>query len=74
MYGLQKLGPTTSALYSNFLPVTTTFFGAIFLKESITLLQVIGGIVVVASAFIVIKEKGKLDAEADERLDEQTLK
>lgn len=74
VYGLQKLGPTTSALYSDFLPVTTTFFGAIFLKESITLLQVIGGIVVVASAFVVIKEKGKLDAGADERLDEQTLK
>ena len=61
VYGLQKLGPTTSALYSDFLPVTTTFFGAIFLKESITILQVIGGIIVVASAFVVIREKDRLD-------------
>ena len=60
-YGLLKLGPTTAALYSDFLPVTTTFFGAIFLKESITILQVIGGIVVIAAAFVAIKEKGKLD-------------
>ena len=65
VYGLKKLGPTTSALYSDFLPVTSTFFGAIFLHESITILQVIGGIIVIASAFVVIKEKGKLD---DERL------
>ncbi len=61
VYGLQKLGPTTSALYSDFLPVTTTFFGAIFLKESITILQVIGGIIVVASAFVVIREKDRLE-------------
>lgn len=60
-FGLLRLGPTTAALYSDFLPVTTTFFGAIFLKESITVLQIIGGIVVIAAAFVAIKEKGKLD-------------
>ena len=60
-YGLLNLGPTTAALYSDFLPVTTTFFGAIFLKESITLLQVFGGVIVIAAAFVAIKEKGKLD-------------
>jgi len=63
VYGIKKLGPTTSALYSDFLPVTSTFFGALFLHESITILQVIGGILVIASAFVVIKEKGKLDEE-----------
>ena len=61
VYGLQKLGPTTSALYSDFMPVSTTFFGAVLLHESITWLQVIGGIIVVAAGFVVIREKGRLD-------------
>lgn len=63
VYGLKKLGPTISALYSDFLPVSTTFFGAVLLHESITWLQVIGGIIVVAAGFVVIREKGKLDEE-----------
>lgn len=58
---LQKLGPTTSAVYSDFMPVTATIFGAILLGESITLVQLIGGLIVISAGFIVIKEKGKLD-------------
>ena len=61
VYGLQKLGPTTSALYSDLMPVSTTFFGAVILHESITWLQVVGGIIVVAAGFVVIREKGRLD-------------
>ena len=61
VYGLQKLGPTASALYSDFMPVTSTFFGAVLLGESITWLQVLGGILVVASGFVVIREKGRLE-------------
>ena len=63
VYGLQKLGPTTSALYSDFMPVSAAFFGAIMLGETITILQVIGGIIVVVAAFFVIREKGRLDEE-----------
>ena len=63
VYSLKKLGPTISALYSDFLPVSTTFFGAVLLHESITWLQVVGGIVVVTAGFVVIREKGKLDEE-----------
>lgn len=63
IFSIEILGPTTTALYSNFLPVTTIFFGAIFLHESITLLQIIGGIIVIVSGFVVIKEKGRLDEE-----------
>ena len=62
--GLHVVGPTTSALFSNFLPITSTFFGWALLGESITILQLIGGIIVIASACIVIKEKGRLDGEA----------
>jgi len=71
VYGLQKLGPTTNAVYSNFLPVTTAIFGVIFLGEMITWLQGIGGAIVIVAGFFVIKEKGRLDqlresAKADE--------
>ena len=63
VYGLQKLGPTTSALYSDFMPVSTAFFGAVILHESITWLQIIGGVIVVIAGFFVIREKGRLDEQ-----------
>lgn len=58
---LHVLGPTSTALFSNFLPVTSTFFGWIILHESISGLQIAGGVVVIAAACIVIKEKGKME-------------
>ena len=70
IYGLKKLGPTTNAVYSNFLPVTSAFFGAIFLGETISLLQIIGGIIVIAAGFVVIKEKGRID-EGEAQIDEE---
>lgn len=61
--GLNVVGPTVCALFSNFLPISSTFFGWILLGESLTALQVVGGIIVVASAWVVIREKGKLDEQ-----------
>ncbi len=61
VYGLKKLGPTTSALFSDFMPVSTAIFGWIFLNESLSPLQIIGGVIVIAAGFAVIKEKGRLD-------------
>ena len=58
---LHVLGPTSTALFSNFLPITSTFFGWILLSESISGLQVAGGIVVISAAYIVIREKGKME-------------
>ena len=58
---LKVLGPTISAMFSNFLPVTATFFGWMFLGESIGIPQFIGGAVVIASSCVVIKEKGRLE-------------
>ena len=62
VYGLKNLGPTTSALYSDFLPVSTSVFGWIFLKESLSPLQMLGGAVVIAAGYAVIKEKGRLES------------
>ena len=58
---LHILGPTVTAIFSNFLPVTTTLFGWMFLKETISPAQMIGGITVIAAGYIVIKEKGRVE-------------
>lgn len=59
--GLKVVGPTVCALFSNFLPISSAFFGWVLLGESLTILQIAGGIIVIASACVVIREKGKLD-------------
>jgi drug/metabolite transporter (DMT)-like permease len=41
------------------MPVTTTFFGWLILKETILPLQMVGGVIVVLAGYIVIKEKDK---------------
>ena len=48
-------------MFSNFLPITSTFFGWAFLGEMITGVQILGGVMVVVSACVVIKEKGRMD-------------
>jgi len=69
--GLKALGPTISAMFSNFLPVTATFFGWLFLKESLSPMQVAGGIIVILSSCIVIREKGKLDELSDKEKNDE---
>lgn len=64
---LHIIGVTPSAMFSNLLAVTSTFFGWIVFKEWITSLQLIGGIIIIASAALVIREKEKTDSE-EERL------
>ncbi len=65
--GLKVLGPTISAIFSNFLPVTATFFGWMFLGEAIGIMQFLGGAIVIASSCIVIVEKGKMEEQLDGR-------
>ncbi len=59
--GIQKLGPTVSGVYSNFLPVTTAIFGVIMLGQGLGILQCIGGIIVIVSGCVVIREKDRLE-------------
>ena len=66
VYALGILGPTTNSVYSNFLPITAGFFGWVFLGEMISPLQLVGGVVVITTGYIVIKEKGKLEEEYNE--------
>ena len=58
---LHILGPTTTTLFANFLPVTTTIFGWLILNETISPVQLVGGIIVILAGYIVIKEKGKAE-------------
>jgi len=58
---LYALGPTTVSVYANFMPITATFFGWILLNEMITGTQMIGGVIVVAAGYFVIREKGRLE-------------
>jgi drug/metabolite transporter (DMT)-like permease len=55
------IGVTPSALFSNMLPITSAFFGWLFLKETITGTQIIGGILVIAAGSMVIWLKGRYD-------------
>jgi drug/metabolite transporter (DMT)-like permease len=64
---LHVLGPTVTAIFSNFLPVTTTIFGWLVLKELILPAQMAGGILVIAAGCLVIREKGRLEELPDER-------
>lgn len=63
--GLKVLGPTISAMFSNFLPVTATFFGWVFLGETIGIMQFAGGAIVIASSCLVIVEKGKTEGQSN---------
>lgn len=58
---LGVLGPTSTALFSNFLPITATICGWIFLGETIGGLQLLGGAIVIGAGCYVLREKGKLD-------------
>jgi drug/metabolite transporter (DMT)-like permease len=58
---IHVIGPTPCSVYSNMLPVATTIFGWILLGEHIGPVQIAGGIIVMASGFVVIWQKGKLD-------------
>jgi drug/metabolite transporter (DMT)-like permease len=49
-------------MFSNFLPITSAFFGWVLLGEALTGMQMLGGIIVVAAACIVIREKGRIDS------------
>jgi drug/metabolite transporter (DMT)-like permease len=58
---LYTLGPTTVSVYANFMPITATFFGWVLLSETITGMQMFGGVIVIAAGYFVIREKGRLE-------------
>ena len=63
---LNVLGPTVTAIFSNFLPVTTTLFGWLMLRETISIFQMAGGAMVIAAGYLVIREKGRLEESSND--------
>lgn len=61
---LRNLGPTPFGIFSNFLPITSSFFAWVCLGQSMTLLQMAGCAIVIAFSCLVIVEVGKRDAAA----------
>lgn len=61
--GVKYLGSTISSLFSNFLPVTSTFFGWLILGQSLGVMQIAGGLIVIVSACYVIIEKSRLQKQ-----------
>jgi drug/metabolite transporter (DMT)-like permease len=50
--GLQRTGPSTAAILSTFEPVVTTALAALILSESLTMLQLAGGALVITSVAV----------------------
>jgi len=63
---LHIIGPTATSLFSNFMPISTTALGWFFLNETISFIQITGGIVIIASGYFVIREKGKMEELCNE--------
>ena len=57
--GLKHLGPTISGVFSNFLPISSTFFAWVILGESMGPVQLAGGAVVIGFSCMVIIEINK---------------
>lgn len=55
IYGnaLSELSPLASAIFINLIPLTTILGGVFFLGESLSWMQAIGGILIVASIFVI---------------------
>lgn len=60
---LHILGVTPAAMFSNFMPITSTFFGWVLLDEWISSLQFLGGVIIITSAAVVIREKERIGTE-----------
>jgi drug/metabolite transporter (DMT)-like permease len=59
---LDILGMSVSSVFLNLLPLMTVIFSMIFLRESMTVLQYLGGALILVSVFIVNKEEAPEEA------------
>lgn len=60
LYGIQTLGPVLPSAFLNLIPVVTIITGAIFLRETMTLIQFAGAILIVGSlTFLSLKRKSE---------------
>jgi len=63
VYGIKKVGPTETGLFVNFIPVVTVFFGFIILGERLSLLELIGGLIIIISMTIAVYDDFKISSK-----------
>lgn len=65
--GMKLIGPTKASILSMVEPVITTIFSTLLLNDSITLLQMFGGVIVLTGATLVFlaKEKDKVEVDGN---------
>jgi len=56
-YGIQKLGAARTAVFNNLVPVVTFALAALILREPITLVQVLGGAIVLTGVWQAAKKR-----------------
>lgn len=62
VYALDNLGISTTSMYMNLIPLVTVIGGMFILNETLSVYKVVGGILVMASVYIV-EYKGKKERE-----------
>lgn len=70
---IHAIGPTAISIYSNLYPVTATILAWLFLNESIGMIQLIGGAIVIFSACFIIVEKNRLDKIHENSIKEASI-
>lgn len=66
VYALSKLGSSKTSVFTNLQPATAGFFGWLILKESLSLIQLVGILVVIIGGYVVIREHGKAELQKTE--------
>lgn len=56
IYGVDKVSVTEVSLYANLVPIITVVFSFIFFREALSIMQIVGGIVILASVTLASKE------------------
>ncbi len=62
-YCVDRLGSTKTAIYANLIPFWTLLFAWLFIGEAITLLQILGGILILTGIYLT-KLKRKLTTDS----------
>lgn len=57
--GVKRIGVTRTVVYHYFVPFVAVVFASLFLHERITLLQIIGGILILLGVYLVQKQHGQ---------------
>lgn len=64
--GVAAIGPSRASVFLNLLPVFTILGAVVFLEETVTFVQLIGGVLVIGGVYLSTKEKGLRVGKTDD--------